>query len=203
MREIDPYDDGAAMIGHSQRWPLKITTERDDLQRQVADLTAKLEAKTIALHCYEQSLTDTARERDDLTRRLEEAQADKRKWALALQELTPGGSEYVDDPKRCVTYVRDTRSSLLDVMKGFKRERDALQAKLADEQFAYKKLSEQWNKTDLDNSQLRTDLAQARAQIEKAVKAWRAQVGPQESMRFRAVMRELEAQHAPGAAGAG
>lgn len=31
------------------------------------------------------------------------------KWSLALQSLTPGGSEYVDDPERCVAFVRETR----------------------------------------------------------------------------------------------
>ena len=32
-----------------------------------------------------------------------------RKWSLALQSLTPGGSEYVDDPERCVQAVKDIR----------------------------------------------------------------------------------------------
>ena len=32
-------------------------------------------------------------------------------WSLALQSLTPGGSEYVDDPERCVRFVRETRES--------------------------------------------------------------------------------------------
>lgn len=31
------------------------------------------------------------------------------RWSLALQSLTPGGSEYVDDPERCVSYIRETR----------------------------------------------------------------------------------------------
>lgn len=39
-------------------------------------------------------------------------------------------------------------------------------------------------------------LREARVDIRKAVRTWRAQKGPQESMAFRAAMRELEAKHA-------
>lgn len=38
-------------------------------------------------------------------------------WSLALQSLTPGGSEYVDDPARCVAFVRDTRTSQHETIK--------------------------------------------------------------------------------------
>jgi uncharacterized coiled-coil DUF342 family protein len=42
------------------------------------------------------------RERDDFRSRLQEAEA-------ALQSLTPGGSEFVNDPWRCVKFARDAR----------------------------------------------------------------------------------------------
>ena len=29
-----------------------------------------------------------------------------RRWRLALNSLTPGGSEFVDDPERCVQFVK-------------------------------------------------------------------------------------------------
>jgi hypothetical protein len=47
----------------------------------------------------------------DLQARLAAAEAKGHEWALALQSLTPGGSEYVDDPARCVGFVRETRES--------------------------------------------------------------------------------------------
>lgn len=39
-----------------------------------------------------------------------------RKLDLALQSLTPGGSEYVGDPDRCVKFVRDSKASLQRAM---------------------------------------------------------------------------------------
>jgi hypothetical protein len=46
---------------------------------------------------------------DALSRQIATSQAREHEWALALQSLTPGGSEYVDDPERCVAFVRETR----------------------------------------------------------------------------------------------
>lgn len=37
-------------------------------------------------------------------------------WSHALQSLTPGGSEYVDDPERCVAFLRDKFDSLHDII---------------------------------------------------------------------------------------
>ena len=56
-------------------------------------------------------------------------------WSLALQSLTPGGSEYVDDPPRCVAYVREARESqhrvLLGLVKRMHTERRLLDDALA------------------------------------------------------------------------
>ena len=46
---------------------------------------------------------------------------------LALESLTPGGSEYVGDPQRCVAYVRETSHSQHAAIVKFKQERDAFQ----------------------------------------------------------------------------
>jgi hypothetical protein len=60
-----------------------------------------------------------------------------RDWALALQSLTPGGSEYVDDPKRCVETIRVGQDGIWKALCKFKddldkarAQRDALRAAL-------------------------------------------------------------------------
>lgn len=37
---------------------------------------------------------------------------------MALQSLTPGGSEYVNDPKRCVEYCREVRETQHQLILG-------------------------------------------------------------------------------------
>lgn len=58
----------------------------------------------------------TVEDRDD-ARMVTKALNNHREWALALQSLTPGGSEYVDEPQRCATHVRDTMDSRWDIIK--------------------------------------------------------------------------------------
>src|SRR5688572_18175393 len=48
-----------------------------------------------------------------------------RSWSLALQSLTPGGSEYVDDPARCVAFVRETREFQQRAVAKFARDNKA------------------------------------------------------------------------------
>jgi hypothetical protein len=50
---------------------------------------------------------------------------------LALQSLTPGGSEYVNDPERCVSFVKNVRDKNFELIKQFKLERDEALARLA------------------------------------------------------------------------
>lgn len=45
----------------------------------------------------------------------------------ALESLTPSGSEFVNDVKRCVEFVRSTQTSQMQMLVQFKKERDALQ----------------------------------------------------------------------------
>jgi hypothetical protein len=48
---------------------------------------------------------------NELRKKLAEAEKCERAWSLALQSLTPGGSEYADDPDACVKFVRETREA--------------------------------------------------------------------------------------------
>jgi hypothetical protein len=50
----------------------------------------------------------------------------------ALESLTPGGSEFVDDIERCVRFIRDSRSSQMNVLVKFKKRIDALEKELAE-----------------------------------------------------------------------
>lgn len=59
--------------------------------------------------------------------------ADVRRFDLALQSLTPGGSEFVRDPERCVAYVKDLFHSGHEAKKDCVRlrsQRDELAAHL-------------------------------------------------------------------------
>ena len=58
------------------------------------------------------------------------ASAWNKRWKSALESLTPSGSEYVDDPERCVAFVREVRSSQMSAMLKFKQRTDAAEAAL-------------------------------------------------------------------------
>jgi hypothetical protein len=51
---------------------------------------------------------------------------------LALESLTPSGSEYVGDVERCVATIRDTRRRQHEMIVKFKKERDRALAALRD-----------------------------------------------------------------------
>ena len=55
-----------------------------------------------------------------------EAQAEIGRYDLALQSLTPGGSEFVNDPERCVQFVKDIRHANFEMIKKQKAEIDNL-----------------------------------------------------------------------------
>lgn len=89
-------------------------------------------------------------------------------WRLALHSLTPGGSEFCT-PEACESWVRKSRASqheyIIEQIKQHKElqaQLTTLQAQLrqvegelANEKTAYKKLSEQWNKDNVDLSTFR------------------------------------------------
>ncbi len=56
----------------------------------------------------------------------------------ALESLTPGGSEFVNDVERCVAIIRDTQRSIIRFAKRNKKLREALQSiqALASEDFS-------------------------------------------------------------------
>lgn len=48
----------------------------------------------------------------------------------ALESLTPSGSEFVNDPKRCVNFVREHRETVMRVLVSFKKELNVAEARL-------------------------------------------------------------------------
>lgn len=74
--------------------------------------------------CYRQGkemsrveLSVLREENADLRRQLAEAEKKRGAAMQALESLTPGGSEYVGDPERCVAHVRDHQTHLTDLLK--------------------------------------------------------------------------------------
>jgi hypothetical protein len=52
------------------------------------------------------------------------------KWQKALVSLTPGGSEFVDDPEYCVKYVKEYQAFLHDFMVKTCKDKKQLEEKL-------------------------------------------------------------------------
>ena len=64
---------------------------------------------------------------EDLECLLGEAQVENKRlweWVKALMSLTLGGSEYMDDPARCVAFIRRKEEGLNKAMKRFKDRAD-------------------------------------------------------------------------------
>lgn len=55
-----------------------------------------------------------------------DVQRDGDQYRLALESLTPGGSEFVSDAQRCVEYVRRIKSDYVAAMKENVRLRKAI-----------------------------------------------------------------------------
>lgn len=54
-----------------------------------------------------------------------------KKVMRALESLTPSGSEFVDDPERCVAFVKSYRETMMNVIRQTKIELNELKEKLA------------------------------------------------------------------------
>jgi len=82
------------------------------LEQRVKELEANLFATTATVASLEAKLAEAERERDQ--------------WKKALHGLTPGGSEYADDPVACVEWVRKSREDQHYAILSFKTQRDRL-----------------------------------------------------------------------------
>lgn len=55
--------------------------------------------------------------------------AQLRPWSIALQDLTPGGSEF-QTPEACLAYARDVRDRQLETIKNFMRRNRTAEARV-------------------------------------------------------------------------
>lgn len=55
---------------------------------------------------------------------------EKKIWDKALISLTPGGSEFVDDPQRCVEFIKEVQKSMKRTIISQKKELDKLEVAL-------------------------------------------------------------------------
>ena len=81
--------------------------------------------------CLERQMKLTGRQLAETGTKLEEANAKLTRLDRLFQSLTPGGSEYVNDPERCVAFVKTVREQHMYLISKFKKEADALRAQLA------------------------------------------------------------------------
>ena len=129
-----------------------------DAQATIAALQARVKeleeiTKVICGHCCEpmeipskavlqSALTQRTAERDCARRRVDELEAREvdvvlsaeleaaRKWKIELCNLTPGGSEFADDPAYCAEWVRKVRENQHDIILNKCREAKSLKAEL-------------------------------------------------------------------------
>lgn len=66
----------------------------------------------------------------ELQERLDRAEQERDQWQKSLHSLTPGGSEFANDPSACVEWIRKTRSGQHNTILALKRERDQLRARV-------------------------------------------------------------------------
>ena len=93
----------------------------------------KLEAQIKAMH--DNGLGESwieAHENSKLKSRVDDLETVNKQWKSALEGLTPGGSEFVNDPEFCAQWVRNSRRSEVDTIKRMKRQRDELEAAARD-----------------------------------------------------------------------
>lgn len=74
---------------------------------------------------WEQAWQNANQERDAANARIAE-------WKRAIEALTPGGSEYVDDPERCAATIQRTRDIQMSVLRKQAKQIKELEAQNAE-----------------------------------------------------------------------
>jgi len=62
----------------------------------------------------------------ELRGKLEQTKAENRTLKKSFEEFTPGGSEFSNDPGRCILWIKDRLSSLNEQVKGRKKAESEL-----------------------------------------------------------------------------
>jgi len=62
-------------------------------------------------------MNETDEDYQELLRIVENLKGEIERLDNLFQSLTPGGSEFVKEPEKCVAYAKESRSSLFDALK--------------------------------------------------------------------------------------
>ncbi len=136
---------------------------RELAENEVADLRRKLEECAKVSHAHADDCESLREELEDCRRKLEA-------YTRELEGLTPGGSEFVGDPKRCADVVRVLRAGEHRALVSAKRQLAASSIANAALREAAQVMLDEFNVYDAPLEHERDDGAKAR---NKAVKAWR------------------------------
>lgn len=74
---------------------------------------------------------DSWNDREEIARleaTLRQVEEERDQWKKALHSVTPGGSEFANDPLACVEWIRKTRTVQHNTILAFKKERDQVRA---------------------------------------------------------------------------
>lgn len=137
--ESAPFGPGAASrktmeglcrhILHVEEEVKRLSTQCHSLEEGLrgaeADLAAVIDMRDAARAESARSLSK-AEALDEALSKVEKLEEELKKYRLALEGLTPGGSEFHKDPERCVAYVRDRFDSGHQAKKDCVRLRRAL-----------------------------------------------------------------------------
>lgn len=103
---LDDLED--ALETRSDYWKSLVAQRKYSakLTDEIERLRAELDRITNDRNNQLDRLRAAAGHAERLRARVAELEAEKKTWKNALEELTPGGSEFVDNPKRCADFVR-------------------------------------------------------------------------------------------------
>jgi hypothetical protein len=96
----------------------RVVSEKTELEAKLRDIEQE-KNRLAHEHTYDQQITIP-----DLWAKLEQAEQERDTWKKSFHSVTPGGSEYTNDPQACVDFVRKSRSDQHEAILKFKQERD-------------------------------------------------------------------------------
>jgi DNA repair ATPase RecN len=102
---------------------------------------------------------------------LERVTEDRKRYRLALESLTVGGSEYHEDPERCVAHVRERQESQHRAIVKFKRERDDYLKRLDEQAKAWAPLVEQRDQARAAHRTMAESLTKANERADRLTSA--------------------------------
>ncbi len=150
-REVEERKCQLKALGHDLDCQKAWTDRLEEMVKRLEEALQKAEEK------YSNCLTEKESQIEQAVfmqrSRAEKAEERANTFDLALQSLTPGGSEFVNDPERCVDFVQGTRASQMNfmraqkkVMMGLEDEKKLLSERMNGLEEALQKAEEKYSK---------------------------------------------------------